>query len=582
MTRIIPVFLVPLAITYLNANVAEAGDGPPEYAPVTDERLLHPEPENWLQWRGNYAGWTYSALEQINSANVKDLVPVWSYSTGSNEGHESPAVVNGAYMFVTNPNHEVIALDARTGYEIWRYRKEVPDELFQMHPTNRGVALYADMLYFTATDACVVALEAETGEEVWETCPADWSQGLYMTLAPLAVRGKILVGMSGAEFGVRCFIAALDAETGKELWRTYTIPGPGEPGHETWPGDTWKHGGGSVWVTATYDPDLDLAFFGVGNPGPWNPDVRPGDNLYTNSVLAIDIDTGTIKAHHQYHWNGAWDWDEVSPPLLIDFEREGKTVKGLVHAGRNGYLWILERGKGQIRFVDAAPYVHQTAFKSIDPETGRPTYDEATRPGIGKTAFFCPAIWGGKAWEPEAYNPKTGLFYIPANNNICGEWSAHESEYRRGQLYIGTPIPEVMEHFRLQPGALEGKNAHIGEIQAWDLSKGKKIWTYNMRWMNWGPILTTAGNLVFSGGSNDRVFRALDATTGKRLWSMRLNSGVIGVPSSYMIDGIQFIAVQAGWGVDAAVSQEILNIATGLETKVPPGGVVWVFALKGR
>ncbi len=559
------------------ASVANAA--PPPYSPVTDARLLNPEPENWLQWRGNYAGWTYSPLDQINTSNVAELTPVWTYSTGSLEGHESPPIVNDGYLFITTPAHEVIALNGRTGDELWRYRKEVPEELFQMHPTNRGVALYGDKVFVTATDACAVALDAVTGEEIWETCVADWQAGFHMTLAPLPIRGNIIMGVSGAEFGARCFAVALDAETGEEVWRTYTIP---EPGSETWPGDTWEHGGGSIWSTATYDPELDLIFFGTGNPGPWIAEVRPGDNLYTNSVLAMDPDTGDIKAHHQYHWNGAWDWDEISPPLLIDVERDGRAFKGLVHAGRNGYLWLLERGKNSIRFVDAEPYVRQNVFTAIDPKTGRPSYDPHKIPGIDKTAHFCPSVWGGKGWPPEAYNPHTKLLYIPANENLCSVMRGFKPEYRKGEMYMGYSVPELFESIRLHADALNGPNAHIGEIQAWDLSQGKEVWTFNIKEMNWGSILATAGNLVISGGSNDRVFRALDAATGEKLWQMRLNSGITAVPASYMLDGVQYIAVQAGWGVDAAEMQATFDNAMPHKTVVPQGGVLWVFALRDK
>ena len=553
------------------------------YSSVTDERLKNPETSNWLQWRGNYEGWSYSELDQINTSNVGDLVPVWSYSTGVTEGHQAPPIVNNGVMFVATPQNQIIALDAKSGQEYWRYQKEIPEELFQLHPTSRGVALYGDNVYLAGTDACAVAIDAKTGEEVWESCVADWKLGYYMTLAPLAAEGKIVLGVSGGEYGIRGFVVALDAKTGKEVWRTYTIPGPGEPGNETWPGDTWKTGAGSVWMTGTYDAESKIAYYGTGNAGPWMGDLRKGDNLYANSVLALDINTGELKDYHQFHHNDSWDWDEVSPPVLIDYEHKGKKIKGLVKTGRNGYLWTLERSKKRstgefdMKFVDATPFVHQNVFKSIDEKTGRPTYYEETTPGTNKKVTFCPSLWGGKDWPTESYSPKTGLFYIPAHENLCSEMGGVPIDYKPGELYIGVPIDEILTNIRFRDGK---QPDHIGEIQAWDIKTGKEVWTYKMDEMNWGPILTTAGNVLFSGGSNDRKFRALDAKTGKKLWEVTTNSGVTAVPSSYMVDGVQYIAVQSGWGVDAQRMQGAFDAVMDHQTIVPQGGVIHVFALK--
>jgi alcohol dehydrogenase (cytochrome c) len=382
-----------------------------------------------------------------------------------------------------------------------------------------------------------------------------------------------MVGVSGGEFGIRGFVQAFDAETGKSVWKTYTIPGPGEAGNQSWPGDTWKTGGVPVWITGSYDPQLNLTYWGTGNAGPWMGEVRPGDNLYANSVIALDADTGALKAYHQYHWNDSWDWDEVSAPILLDVQRSGRSIKALVHPGRNGYLWLLERSAGKIGFVDAKPYVQQNVFTKLDPETGRPEYDPQHIPRIGKRTEFCPSAWGGKDWPPAAYNPKTGYVYIPANENLCNALTTREVTYRPGQLYMGVDISEV----ELLPQA-EAKD-HIGELQAWDMNAGKKVWTVKFKSHNWGPVLTTGGGLIFMGGTNDRYFRAFDAKTGKILWQQRTNSGVTGVPTSYQIDGVQYIAVQSGWGVDAQRKQELLDKAFGTQTFVPQGGVLWVFAL---
>jgi alcohol dehydrogenase (cytochrome c) len=310
------------------------------------------------------------------------------------------------------------------------------------------------------------------------------------------------------------------------------------------------------------------------------PDARPGDNLYANSVIALDVKTGKMVGYHQYHHNDAWDWDEVSAPLIIDIEHEGKKVKGLVHAGRNGYLWILERKPdGQIDFVKAKPYVKQNVFTSVDKKTGRPTYDPKHTPGIGKKVTFCPSLWGGKDWPPESYSPKTGLFYIPATENLCSEMGGVKLGKRKpGELYIGVPISEILTNVRLGEGAAD----HIGEIQAWDLNKNEKVWTFNIKEMNWGPLLTTGGDLLFSGGSNDRKFRALDARTGKKVWEHNMSSGVTAVPSSFKVDGVQYIAVQSGWGVDAQRMQGAFDAIMDHKTVVPQGGVINVFALKSK
>jgi alcohol dehydrogenase (cytochrome c) len=392
-----------------------------------------------------------------------------------------------------------------------------------------------------------------------------------MTIAPLAARGRIMVGVSGGERGIRGFVVALHPDTGEQVWKTYTVPAPGEPGNDTWPGDSWRTGGAPVWVTGSFDPELGLTYWGTGNPGPWTGDARPGDNLYTNSVVALDVATGALKGYHQYHWNDSWDWDEVSAPLLVDLPRNGRMVPGLVHPGRNGYLWMLERSANGISFIDAKPYVKQNVFTRIDPVTGRPEYDMDRKPGIGKPAIYCPSLWGGKDWPPAAYNPGTGYLYIPANENLCQHLVGEEIEYRRGQQFTGAQTVDF----------LVAEDAdHIGELQAWNLRTGERAWTQEFASPMWGPVMTTAGGLVFTGGTNDRYFRAFDAATGRILWQYRTNSGITGVPTAFEVDGVQYVAVQSGWGVDAQGMTARIDRARGTETIVPQGGVVWVFALK--
>jgi alcohol dehydrogenase (cytochrome c) len=594
------------------------------YSSVTQERLDKPEPQNWLMYRGNYQSWGYSSLKQIDASNVKELVPVWSLSTGVVEGHQSPPIVNDGVMFVSTPQAQVIAVDAKTGDVLWRYKRDLPEDLTQLHPTNRGVSLWGDKVFVATVDCFLVALDAKTGKVLWETAVDDYTHGYYMTLAPLVAKGRVMVGVSGGEYGIRGYVAAYDVNGapeeqpmsqaqqvadqptgttspeggkddsgaaatlaitpaadapprgGKQLWRTYTVPGPGEPGNDSWPGDTWQRGGASIWITGSYDPANGIAYWGTGNASPWMPDERPGDNLYANAVIALDVESGKMKGHHQYHPNEAWDWDEVSAPILVDLPaKDGGTTAGMVHAGRNGYLWELQRNKdGTIGFLSGQPFVRQNVFTKLDPKTGRPEYDPAKVPGIGKRAEFCPSLWGGKDWPPEAYSPDTGYLYIPANENLCGYLSGTKQEYVPGQWYAGVEIEDI--GLTVYPGA-----DHVGELQAWDLKTGKRAWTHKFeKSHNWGPVLTTGGGLVFAGGTNDRKFRAFDAKTGDVLWEFKTNSGVTGVPVAFEVDGKEYIAVQSGWGVDAQRKQASLHKLLGWEAEVPQGGVVWVFALR--
>jgi len=524
-------------------------------------------------YRGSYDSHGYSSLDQINTDNVDELRPVWSFSTGLREGHQAPPIVNDGYMYVSTPQNHIIALDARSGDMIWRYIRFLPDDLQQLHPTNRGVALYGDRVYLATVDAYLVSLDALTGEVIWEVEVEDYNSGYYMTMAPLVADGKVMVGVSGGELGIRGFVEAFDAMSGEPAWKTFTIPAPGEPGSESWPGDTWKTGGVPVWITGSYDPELNLAYWGTGNGGPWMGDTRPGDNLYATSVIALDVSTGELKSHHQYHWNDSWDWDEVSAPLLIDFERDGNTITGMVHPARNGYLWFLERQAAAINFVDAMPYVYQDVFTSIDPVSGRPEYDMSKKPGTGYEASFCPSLWGGKDWPPAAFNPQSRLLFIPANDNVCSTMIGEEIQYRAGRSYIGRGRSDNGGFF-VRPGT-----NHVGELQAWNVDTGERVWTATFESQNWGPVLATAGELVFMGGTNDRYFRAFDASTGEILWQQRTNSGITGVPVTYTLDGKQYVAVQSGWGVDAQREQNLLNMVKGENHYVPQGGVIWVFAL---
>jgi alcohol dehydrogenase (cytochrome c) len=545
------------------------------YQPVTAERLKNPEDRNWLMIRRTYDGWGYSPLDQITPANVARLRPVWVFSTSEVRPHESAPIVNNGVMFITTPNNQVIAIDARSGNLLWRYRRARPAGASVPHETNRGVALFGDKVYYAAGEAVLVALDVKTGKELWTTTVADNKSGYYTTLAPLVAGGKVMVGASGGEFGIRGFVAAFDPDSGKELWRTYTVPAPGEPGSDTWPnGDQWKTGGAPVWVTGNYDPDTNLAFWGTGNGGPTIGDQRPGDNLYTTSTLALDVATGAIKGHFQYHPNDSWDWDEVSPPILVDYQRNGRTVTGLIDVARDGYLWFLERSAGPIRFVEGKPYVYQNVFRSLDPVTGRPDVDPEHKPGTGKPAAqFCPNAHGGKNWPPIAFSPKTRMIYVPANNNLCGSNSGVVPTYTPGRAFVGVSGS--------RPVAVPDAD-HFGEVQAWNVDTGRKMWTHNYsKSPNWGSMLATSGGLVFTGGTNDRKLHAFDASTGKLLWEAPTSSGILAPPTSFAIDGKQYIAVESGWGGDSRGMQATLNrLFPGEYPEVPEGGAVWVFALE--
>ena len=553
-----------------------AAAGPIEnYTPVTADRLQNPEPGNWMLYRRTYDGQGYSPLDQINTSNVKNLVPVWTFSTGVVEGHEAPPIINNGVMFLATPMGQVIAINARTGEEYWRYKRQLPDDLFQLHPTSRGVGLWQDKLYLATTDDHVVALDAKTGKVVWDKKVQDYKKGQYMTLMPLVVDGKVIVGGSGGEFGVRGYVVAYDANDGKELWRTFTIPGAGEPGNETWQGDDWKTGGGSAWMTGTYDAETKTVYWGVGNAAPWPGETHPGDNLYTSSVLALDPENGKIKTYHQYHPNDSWDWDEVDAPMLVDLQRDGRTIKSLIHPGRDAIFWVLERKPTSINYVAGWPFVQTDVWKGVEPESGKPILDPAHKPVIGKRVEFCPSLWGGKDWPSAAYSQKTGLVYVPANENFCGGFTGEKVPLDPGKLWLGTKPEDI--GLTTTPGA-----DHFGELQAWDPVTGKKAWSHNFaKSQLFGSVTATAGDLVFVGGTNDRYFRAFHAKTGELLWEQRTNSGIMAMPVSYEVDGTQYIAVQSGWGVDAQRIQDALatnNI--GIESNVPQGGVVWVFAVK--
>jgi alcohol dehydrogenase (cytochrome c) len=414
----------------------------------------------------------------------------------------------------------------------------------------------------------------ELAKEVWTAEVADNYSGYYMTLAPLVAGGKVLVGASGRRARhsrLRGRVRSRHRRAGVE---DVHRPGARRARSDTWPaGNEWQTGGASIWVTGTYDPDTNLTFWGTGNGGTLDGRQAARRQPFTSSTVAIDAATGAIKGHFQYHPNDSWDWDEVSPPILVDFTRGGRRVKGLIDAARNGYLWFLERTDGRINFVDAKPFVKQNVFRSIDPRTGRPDVDPARKPGTGKSADFCPSHWGGKNWPPIAFSPQTRLIYIPANENVCGEMTRQRGDlYRRPHLHGRRPTASTS-----RPAPITSARSRRGTS-----TPAARVWTHTFpKSANWGPTLATGGGVVFAGGTNDRHVPRIRRVDRR---------AVVGVPdqlrrhraaSSFTIDGRQYVAVQSGWGIDARSMQARFNrLFPGEYPEVPEGGAIWVFGVK--
>jgi alcohol dehydrogenase (cytochrome c) len=540
------------------------------YNPVTAERLLNPEPGNWLQFRREYNGWGYSPLDQISTENVSNLRPVWTLASRVDHNHEAPPVVNDGVMFVTSSFNKLWALDAATGEIRWSYERDLPEAALQVvccDVVNRGVGLWDDKVFMVTLDSHLLAFDAKTGEIVWDRTVADYRTGHAMTIAPLVVEGKVMVGVSGGEYGVRGFVQAFDANSGDILWKTFTVPGPGEPGNETWPGDTWMYGGATVWVTGSYDPELNLTYWGTGNGGPWMGDARPGDNLYIASAVAINADTGVIEHHFQYVPNDTWDYDETNEHVLVDVERNGETIKGALHVARSGFLYLLDRT--DLSFVYAEPLTDDINVFTGHEEDGRPIRNPEKVVSIGsQVSGVCPAWSGSKNWNPTAYNPDTGLLYTSIEH-LCMTISGTAIQYKAGQTYIGAQFSAEME-----PNAPD----YAGELAAFDPATGQRVWSNTYPFMR-ASILTTAGGLVFAGGTPDQFFRAFDAETGDELWKTKTSSGVYGVPTTYEVDGVQYVAVWSGWQPSSS-RWGVVSEALGLNPEIPQGGTLWVFALE--
>ena len=491
---------------------------------------------DWLSYSGGYQSHRFSPLGQINTGNVDQLKVMWAYqmqpANVSGAGlQESTPLVAGNVMYLTESPSSVTALDTRTGRVLWHFVPDISNDVLNIGfpRINRGVALLDDKVYVATLDARLFALDAGTGAVRWQTTVADNSVGFSLTLAPLALDGKIIVGVSGAEAGVRAYIDAYDANSGELLWRTYTVPAPGEPGSETWQGDAWQTGGGSTWLTGSFDPELNLLYWTTGNPAPdWNGDLRPGDNLFTCSVLALDPDTGEMKWHFQYTPHDTHDWDANQIPVLFDATFEGQPRKILALANRNAFYYLLDRATGE--FLLAKEYSYQTWAEGID-DNGRPILipgKDPTREGN----LVWPSLQGATNWFSPSYNPQTGQFFV-ANRRMGAIYFKADVEYVPGQPFLGGGEQ-----------ALDGDDAS-GAVLSLDALTGELQWEFELQTPPWSGVMATAGGLVF-GASNEGNFFALDARNGQPLWDFNTGAHVRTNPMGFAVDGQQRVAIIGG------------------------------------
>jgi alcohol dehydrogenase (cytochrome c) len=520
------------------ANVASPGRAPPVAASVDGARLAaaRREPHNWLTYYGAYDGQRFSPLDQVTNANVRDLRVVWAFQHGVTTIIAAPAtyafeatplVVDGV-MFVSGSDSYVWALDAVTGRLLWTYHHAVPlDTPLCCGNVNRGVAVAAGKVFLAATNGHLVALDATTGREVWDVPFADVRSGESATAAPLVVKELVIVGSSGGEYGTRGHIDAFDLQTGARAWRRYTIPKPGEPGSETWEDadrTAWQRGGGAAWITGTYDPELDLLYWGTSNPGPvFDGAPRPGANLFTNSVLALDPDDGAIRWHYQWTPHDVWDYDGVSENIL--FEHEGRKLLG--HFDKNGYFFVLDRTDG--RFVRAAPFARAT-WGRVDPASGAVTVSRVPTPDGME---ICPGPAGAKEWSHGAFSPRTQLLYVPVVEK-CGRFVARRTSFKESLPYLGGDF---------ENRGMEG----WGHVKAVDPATGREAWSWRAAHPMVGSLLVTGGDVLF-GGEPTGHFNAYDARTGELRWQFQTGSGIRGSPITYSVNGKQYVAVPSGWG----------------------------------
>ncbi len=538
-----------------------------------------------LSWGMGTQGQRYSTLTQINAGNVAKLVPAWSFSFGGEKqrGQESQPLVHNGKMFVTASYSRIYAVDSKTGKKLWKYEHRLPDGIMPCCDViNRGAALYDNLVIFATLDAQIVALNQDTGAVVWKEKIDDYAAGYSASAAPIVAGGLLLTGVSGGEFGVIGRVEARDPKTGKMVWMRPTVEGHmgykyengkaienGISGNtnKTWPGDLWKAGGATTWLGGSYDPSTGLAYFGTGNPAPWNSHLRPGDNLFSTSTVAIDIKTGQIKWHYQKTPNDGWDYDGVNE--FVTFDMNGKRMGA--SADRNGFFYVNDAKTGKLE--NAFPFVNKITWASgIDLKTGRPNFVPENRPGDptkgpdgkkGNVVFSAPSFLGGKNQMPMAYSPKTGLFYVPANEWGMEIWNEPVS-YKKGAAYLGAGFTIKPLH-----------DDYIGAMRAIDPKSGKIVWEAKNSAPLWGGVMATAGDLVFYGVP-EGYLKAVDAKSGKELWKFQTGSGIVAPPITWEEGGEQYVAVVSGWGGAVPLwGGEVAKRVNFLEQ----GGSVWVFKL---
>jgi alcohol dehydrogenase (cytochrome c) len=516
------------------------------HAQVSFDRLLRAadEPHNWLTYSGTYTGYRYSTLTQITPQNVSDLQPRWVFQARSLEKFEATPLVVDGILYTVQPPNDIVAIDAASGRVFWAYSHQ-PSPLARLccGRVNRGLAILGTTLFMGTIDGRLIAVDARSGRLVWDVALARPEAGYSLTLAPLVVKDKIIVGPSGGEYGIRGFLAAFDARTGKQIWRFNTVAGPGEPGAESWGGDSWKTGGGSIWVTGSYDPELNLTYWGIGNAGPdRNGDSRPGDNLYTASVVALDADTGQLKWHYQFSPHDEFDQDATQIAVLADLPWQGRPRKLMLWANRNGFFYVLDRVTGQ--FLSGKPFVRVTWADGFD-EHGRPRRVPGQEPTRQGTIVY-PGNQGATNWYNPSYSPRTGLFYVPTWMNYASLFIKRPQTYVEGQYFGGGEGRATdAQGLRTATNNLRTEEEGYGAILALDPLTGERKWEYKMVDFTDAGILTTASDLLFSGG-REGDFYALDARTGALLWRFPVGGQVQSGPMTYAVAGRQYVAVNAG------------------------------------
>jgi alcohol dehydrogenase (cytochrome c) len=503
-------------------------------AQVTSERLLNSakEPQNWMTYSGDYLGRRFSALDQVNTINAHSMSAKWVYQTAATGKLETTPLVVDGILYATAQDNRAFALDARTGRPIWMYQHALPGDIRPCcGRVNRGLAILGDKVFLGTLDAHLIALDAKTGNVVWDVVAADYRAGHSFTVAPLAIKDLVVIGVSGGEYGVRGFIDAYDAATGKRRWRFYTVPGPGEPGHETWEGDSWKVGGAPAWNTGTYDAATNQIFWPTGNPAPSNRgEGRAGDNLYSNTLLALNADTGKLNWHFQFTKHDEHDWDATQVPVIID--AGGKHL--IAQANRNGYFYVIDRTTGKL--ISANAYGKTTWSDTKDAE-GRPVANQNASPTLeGHTV--CPGALGTTNFMAPTYDPQTGLFYVTARDQ-CDIFSTAPQPYEVGHAYYGSAyFPS------------EEAKPYRGFLKAIDPATGQVKWNFEHTSPTWSGVLSTAGGLVFTGDAEGN-FIAMDAAAGKPLWHFQMGGAVYAAPMAFAADGKEYVAIAAGSAIYA-------------------------------